>query len=44
MSDTQVFERNVTVDGKTYLLPQPFIVIAIQNPTGASGTCLIFEY
>src|SRR5437867_11626818 len=25
-------ERQVTVDGITYLLPQPFIVLATQNP------------
>ncbi len=34
-------EGQVTVDGKTYLLPQPFVVIATQNPTGASGTQLL---
>ena len=34
-------ENQVTVDGKTYLLPQPFVVIATQNPTGASGTQLL---
>ena len=33
-------ENQVTVDGKTYRLPQPFVVIATQNPTGASGTQL----
>lgn len=31
-------EGQVTVDGTTHLLPQPFFVIATQNPTGASGT------
>ena len=31
-------ERQVTVDGKTYLLPQPFIVIATQNPMDYLGT------
>lgn len=31
-------EGCVTVDGKTYLLPNPFIVIATQNPNGTSGT------
>ena len=34
-------ENQVTVDGKTYRLPQPFVVIATQNPTGASGTQLL---
>lgn len=34
-------ESNVTVDGKTYMLPDPFIVFATQNPTGASGTSLL---
>lgn len=31
-------EGQVTVDGKTYPVPQPFIVIATQNPAGAAGT------
>jgi len=34
-------EGQVTVDGETYPLPQPFFVIATQNPTGASGTQLL---
>ena len=34
-------EGQVTVDGQTYALPQPFVVIATQNPTGASGTQLL---
>ena len=34
-------EGQVTVDGQTHLLPQPFLVIATQNPTGASGTQLL---
>lgn len=34
-------EGQVTVDGKTYALPQPFVVMATQNPTGASGTQLL---
>ena len=34
-------EGQVTVDGKSYLLPQPFFVLATQNPTGASGTQLL---
>lgn len=31
-------EGHVTVDGVTYDLPAPFLVIATQNPIGASGT------
>ncbi|MBQ7827641.1 MAG: MoxR family ATPase [Clostridia bacterium] len=31
-------EGSVTVDGKTYTLPSPFIVIATQNPSGYVGT------
>lgn len=31
-------EGQVTVDGKTYPIPQPFLVIATQNPTGVAGT------
>lgn len=31
-------ERQVTVDGVTYSLPEPFSVIATQNPTGFVGT------
>lgn len=31
-------ERQVTVDGVTYPLPEPFSVIATQNPTGFVGT------
>ncbi len=31
-------EGQVTVDGITHKIPQPFIVIATQNPTGAAGT------
>lgn len=34
-------EGQVTVDGQSYPLPQPFFVIATQNPTGASGTQLL---
>ena len=34
-------EGQVTVDGQTHPLPQPFLVIATQNPTGASGTQLL---
>lgn len=31
-------ESNVTVDGTTYKIPDPFFVIATQNPTGFVGT------
>ncbi|MFA6947420.1 MAG: MoxR family ATPase [Eubacteriales bacterium] len=31
-------ESQVTVDGKTYDIPDPFMVIATQNPTGFVGT------
>ncbi len=31
-------ERQVTIDGQTRLLPQPFFVIATQNPLTQSGT------
>lgn len=31
-------ERQVTVEGKTYALPQPFFVIATQNPSHQLGT------
>ena len=31
-------ERQVTVDGKTYRLPEPFFVIATQNPVEHYGT------
>ena len=35
----EVMEENqVTVDGKTYLVPQPFIVFATQNPIEYLGT------
>lgn len=34
-------ENNVTVDGITHPVPDPFIVIATQNPVGASGTQLL---
>ena len=34
-------EGQVTVDGQTHQLPQPFVVIATQNPTGAAGTSLL---
>ena len=34
-------EGQVTVDGVTHAVPQPFVVIATQNPVGASGTQLL---
>lgn len=34
-------ERQATVDGKTYRLPEPFVVIATQNPVGSAGTQLL---
>ena len=34
-------EGQVTVDGISHKLPQPFVVIATQNPTGAAGTQLL---
>ena len=34
-------EGQVTVDGTAHVLPQPFVVIATQNPTGAAGTQLL---
>ena len=34
-------ERRVSVDGVTYPLPEPFIVLATQNPAGSAGTQLL---
>ena len=34
-------ERQVTVDGVSHSVPEPFIVIATQNPAGAAGTQLL---
>ena len=34
-------EGQVTVDGISHPLPEPFIVIATQNPTGAAGTQIL---
>ncbi len=34
-------EGQVTVDGVSHKLPDPFVVIATQNPTGAAGTQLL---
>lgn len=36
-------EGRVTVDGITHEVPDPFIVIATQNPVGSSGTQLLPE-
>lgn len=36
-------ERHATVDGVTRKLPDPFVVIATQNPSGASGTQMLPE-
>lgn len=34
-------EKQVTVDGTTYILPSPFIVLATQNPVGSAGTQML---
>ena len=34
-------EMQVTVDGQTYSLPNPFVVLATQNPVGSAGTQLL---
>ena len=34
-------EGQVTVDGTSHIIPQPFIVIATQNPVGAAGTQML---
>ena len=34
-------EYQVTVDGQTYPLPEPFVVLATQNPVGSAGTQLL---
>lgn len=36
-------EGQVSVDGSTYPVPKPFIVIATQNPSGSAGTQLLPE-
>jgi len=36
-------ERRVTVDGTTYKLPEPFMVLATQNPYGWEGTYALPE-
>ena len=34
-------EHRVTVDGETYALPAPFVVLATQNPVGSAGTQML---
>ena len=34
-------EKQVTVDGQTYALQNPFIVLATQNPAGSAGTQML---
>ena len=34
-------EKNVTVDGVTYPLPEPFVVLATENPVGSAGTQML---
>ena len=34
-------EHQVTVDGQTHALPDPFVVLATQNPVGSAGTQLL---
>ena len=34
-------ERRVTVDGRSYGLPDPFVVLATQNPVGSAGTQML---
>lgn len=34
-------EHQVTVDGQTYPLPKPFVVLATQNPVGSAGTQML---
>lgn len=36
-------ERQASIEGETRKLPEPFIVIATQNPTGSSGTQMLPE-
>lgn len=36
-------EGRVTVDGRTYRMPDPFIVMATQNPVGTAGTQMLPE-
>ncbi|MBQ6602398.1 MAG: MoxR family ATPase [Eubacterium sp.] len=34
-------EQQVTVDGITHVLPEPFVVLATQNPVGSAGTQML---
>ena len=34
-------EGHVSIDGKTHPLPDPFIVLATQNPVGSAGTTML---
>ena len=34
-------EKKVTIDGITHTLPEPFIVLATENPAGSAGTQLL---
>ena len=36
-------EKSVTIDRETFKLPEPFIVVATQNPSDLSGTSLLPE-
>lgn len=36
-------ERRVTVDGESYILPQPFLLLATQNPIDFEGTYVLPE-
>lgn len=36
-------EKRITIDGYTQIAPQPFMVIATQNPYGSAGTQLLPE-
>ena len=36
-------EGTVTIDGVTYKVPEPFVVIATQNPLGTAGTQMLPE-
>ena len=36
-------EGRVTVDGETHEVPQPFVVLATENPVGSSGTQMLPE-
>ncbi|NSG18319.1 AAA family ATPase [Blautia obeum] len=37
-------EGRVTVDGETHEVPQPFVVLATENPVGSSGTQMLPEF